>query len=134
MAYATPSDVAVELGRPFDSVSEAEKSQWTLWLDRVERTIRRRFTREGYVLDEQVGLGRPAAEDVQDVVIARVVDKIQNPNTRQSSYTKSVDDASATIRYEGANAGDPLLLTDDEWASLLPARPNRPKAFSVMPS
>lgn len=132
MAYATDSDVAVELGRP--ASSNAEGDQWTAWLARVERAIARGFRRAGLSLDTQVGLGEPTAEDVRDVEVAAVIRKIQNPTWGESSYTRSVDDVSVTTRREGGDGGDPLALFDDEWTSLLPASPNRARVFSVLPS
>jgi len=131
MAYASASDVETELGRP--ATSSAETEQWEAWLERVERAIRRRFTREGYDLDEQVELGAPSAEDVIDVEVARVVDKTNNP-AGFTSTTRSVDDASVTTRREGVASRDGLTITSAEWASLLPdASGVRSKAFSLMP-
>lgn len=135
MAYATASDVEVELGR--SATSSAETAQWEAWLERVERAIRRRFTREGYDLDAQVILDAPSEADVIDVEVARVVDKINNPTTSTSTTTtRSVDDASVsnTTRREGVETGEALTITDDEWTSLLPVPPQRAKAFSIMPS
>lgn len=131
MAYATPSDVETELGRP--ATSAAETAQWEAWLERVERAIRRRFTREGYDLDEQIELDQPAEADVIDVEVARVVDKANNPGG-YTSTTRSIDDAAVTVRREGVESSEGLTISDAEWASLLPVRPNRPKVFSVMPS
>lgn len=131
MAYATASDVEVELGRL--AVSTAETAQWEAWLGRVERAIRRRFTREGYDLDEQITLDTPSESDVIDVEVARVVDKANNPGG-YTSTTRSVDDASVTVRREGVESGDGLTITDTEWASLLPVKPRAAKAFSIMPS
>lgn len=131
MAYATASDVETELGRPATSPEEA--NQWEAWLERVERAIRRRFVREGYDLDEQVALDAPAEQDVIDVEVARVVDKINNPSGI-TSVTRSVDDASITTRREGPDSGNALTITDDEWVALLPIKPKRARAFSIMPS
>ncbi len=130
MAYATASDVEVELGRPAASV--AESAQWEAWLDRVERAIVRRFTREGYVLDDQIAAGAPTEQDLIDVEVARVVDKVNNP-AGYTSVTRSVDDASVTTRREGVESSDGLSLTKADWASLLPVVANRAKAFSLMP-
>ena len=131
MAYASASDVEVELGRP--AASTAETAQWEAWLERVERAVRRRFVREGYDLDDQIALDAPSEEDLIDVEVARVVDKANNP-AGYTSTTRSVDDASVTTRREGVASGDGLTITNDEWASLLPAAANRPRAFSIMPS
>jgi hypothetical protein len=117
MSYADPSDVAVELGRPASSA--AETAQWQAWLDRVERAIGRGFRRAGLVLADQIALGDPTVEDVTDVEVARVVDRINNP-TKVTSVTRSVDDGSITTRNDNAGDTDPLDLTDSDWQSLLP--------------
>lgn len=131
MAYATAADVEIEIGRPASST--AETAQWEAWLERVERTIRRRFTRAGYDLDDQVAMNEPSEADVIDVEVARVVDKANNPSG-YTSTTRSIDDASVTTRREGVESGDGLTITDAEWESLLPTPPKRARAFSIMPS
>lgn len=119
MTYATTSDVAVELGRPASSPEETQ--QWAAWLARVERAIVRRFTQSDLVLSDQIALGTPTEDDVRDVEVAAVLRKIANPQNF-TSITRSVDDAALTTRREGPGVnGDPLALTDDEWAALLPA-------------
>lgn len=132
MSYANTSDVVAELGRP--AASDAESTQWEAWLERVERSIRRRFIRSGYDLDAQVDVDAPTADDVVDAEVAAVIRKIQNPNWGETSYTQSIDDASVTRRREGGDGGDPLALTDAEWGALLPVAPKRSSVFSVMPS
>lgn len=135
MAYATASDVETELGR--SASSPAETAQWEAWLERVERAIRRRFTREGYDLDAQVALDAPSESDVVDVEVARVVDKVNHPTSSTSTTTtRSIDDASIsnTTRREGVETGEALTITDAEWLSLLPVKPRRSKAFSILPS
>ncbi len=132
MAYATAADVAVELGRPASSAGEGD--QWDAWIARVERSIVRAFRRAGYTLDAQVALGEPTADDVQDVEVAAVIRKIQNPTWGESSYTKSLDDGSITRRRDGNADTDPLSLLDGELAALLPAGRKSVSAFSVMPS
>lgn len=131
MAYATASDVETELGR--SATSTAETAQWEAWLERVERAIRRRFTREGYDLDDQIAVDAPSVSDVVDVEVARVVDKANNP-AGYTSTTRSVDDASITTRREGVESSEGLTITDAEWASLLPVPPRRARAFSILPS
>lgn len=118
MAYAEVTDVARELGRAATGPDELE--QWAAWIDRVERSIVRRFRASGLDLDDQVLLDNPTSDDVADVEVARVVDKINNPNSRHTSVTRSVDDAAVTYRNEGGTFGDPLELTQAEWAILLP--------------
>lgn len=133
MSYATTDDVAAELGRP--SAGAIETTQWQVWLDRVERRIRRQFVRAGLDLDTQIDLDDPNVADVVDVEAAAVVRKIQNPQWGETSTTKSIDDGSVTRRREGASAeGDPLELLDGEWSLLLPDAPRRARAYSVLPS
>lgn len=129
MTYATTSDVAVELGRP--ASTEQEAAQWDAWLGRVERSIARRFTQASLVLADQVVLGAPSAEDIRDVEVAAVLRKIANPSNF-TSVTRSIDDATLTTRREGpAVDGDPLALTDAEWAILLPPNESQGGAFTV---
>lgn len=130
MTYATTAQVAIELGRLPESVSETETVQWQQWLDRVERSISTRFVRAGLDLDAQVILGNPDADSVADVEIAAVVRKIENPSG-DTSTTISIDDGSVTRRKEGAGTVVGLDLTDAEWALLLPASSSG--AYSVTP-
>lgn len=134
MAYAQTNDVAAELGRP--AASAAETTQWVAWLDRVERTITRAFTRAGLDLEDQLVANDPYVGDVIDVEVAAVIRKIQNPIWGLTSTTRSIDDASVTERREGAREGltDPLELTSDELNRLLPTGRKRARAFSIMPS
>lgn len=119
MTYATPEDVAKEL-RGSTSVTAAEAVQWQAWLDRVERAIRRGFTRAGLDLSNQISLGDPTADDAKDVEVAVVIRKIQNPKWGETSSTVSVDDGSVTRRREGGDGGDPLELLAGDWSQLLP--------------
>lgn len=130
MSYADPSDVAVELGRPISSITPEESAQWQAWLDRVERAIERGFRRAGLVLADQIALGDPTEQDVIDVEVSRVVDKVNNPK-KITSVTRSVDDASITERNESDETGDPLDLTDLDWQTLLPNDDRA--AFSTRP-
>lgn len=131
MAYAEVSHVARELGRA--ATGPAELQQWAAWIDRVERSIVSRFRRMGLDLDEQVQLDSPTADDVADVEVARVVDKVLNPNTRTTSVTRSVDDAAVTYRADAPEVvgTDPLELTLADWARLLPG--TEFGAFSTRP-
>ena len=134
MSYAQASDVEADLGRPASSATET--AQWELWLDRVERSIERVFRRNGLVLDDQVALDDPTADDVVDVEVAAVVRKIQNPVWGRTSSTRTIDDASITDRsFEGGGSdSNPLDLTGDEISGLLPAGRKKARAFSILPS
>ena len=131
MTYGTIEQVAQELGRLPDSVTPEEVLQWGQWLERVERTIRARFTRAGLVLSTQVALDAPDAETVADVEVAAVARKIENPSG-DTSTTVTIDDGSVTRRKEGASTAPGLELTDAEWALLLPA--STAGAYSTRPS
>lgn len=138
MTYGTTAQVAHELGRLPDSVTTAESLQWNQWLNRVEDSIRARFIRAGLVLSDQVALGLPAEATVADVEAEAVARKVLNPSG-ESSKTRTItaDDGtvSNTSRYESTQVGvDPLLLTDEQWARLLPVGRRRASVFSVMPS
>lgn len=140
MTYATPSDVAEDL-RGSTSYSDAEGVQWQRWLDRVERNIRRGFKSHGFDLDTQVAADDPTAAEVVDAEVAAVVRKhwqmrAANEVVPGTSRTVSIDDGSITNRNDSRTNVDydPLGLTDAEWTALLPRKPKRARAFSVMPS
>ena len=122
MTYGTVEQVATELGRAVDSITDLERDQWQQWLDQVERTIEGRFRRVGLDLAAQVALGDPEAETVADVEVAVGARKVRNPEGTTSTPV-SVDDGSVTKRREGSKIDDLgyLRLTDDEWDQLLPA-------------
>lgn len=117
MTYATTDDVVTELGR--STSSSEETAQWQAWLDRVERIITRRFVRAGLVLADQVTDGNPTADEVADVEVTAVVRMIRNPDGL-TSVTRTIDDGTITTRREGADDVSGLVITDAEWASLLP--------------
>jgi len=127
--YATPQDVALEY-RGSTSVSSSENFQWQSWIDRVTRSIERRFRRAGFDLEQQVTLQNPARGDVQDAIVAAVIRKISNPNG-DTSTTVTIDDGSVTRRKEGAGTVAGLDLTDAEWEELLPSTTSM--AFSTRP-
>lgn len=138
MTFATPDQVAVELGRSTDSITDTERIQWQSWLDRVERAIYRRFKRSGLDLDAQIALGDPTAEDVADVEVAAVARKFRVSEAASkiapgTSRTRSIDDGSITDRNDSRidSGYEPLDLLDDEWASLLPSALGG--AFSTRP-
>lgn len=135
MTYGTTDQVATELGRLPESVTDAEADQWQQWLNRVERAISARFARMGLSLVGQIAEGLLDSATVADVEVSAVARKVRNPDG-STSTTVSVDDGSVTRRREGAdNLGDdPLTLTADEWAILLPSAATASGAFSVRPA
>lgn len=119
MTYATPDDVAVELGRPpFDEKADAAQiAQIQRWLDRTEAIIRLRIPD----LDDRVAAGTPPEAVVVDVESAVVARKVLNPNGLTSkAQTRTLDDWSETQSETiGSDYMDGTLqLTDDEWALL----------------
>lgn len=140
MTYATPEDVAKEL-RGSTTVSAVEEVQWQTWLDRIERDIRRGFKRNGFDLETQITADDPTEAEVVDVEVAAVIRKYWSVKGFErvapgTSQTRTVDDASVTDRNDGRSTltYDPMALTDREWVDLLPSKPKRARAFSVMPS
>lgn len=133
MPYATPLDVANELGRPLPD--DPEVTQWVGWIARVERKLERLFQRSGYDLATQIAAGSPTEDEVVDLVVTRVAAKVLNP-TGLTSVTRSIDDASVTTRREGSAvvSGDPLDIDADDITDLLPTGRRRVRAYSVSPS
>lgn len=123
MLYTTVSDVATRLGRP---LSGPEEAQVGAWIQDVEETIRARIVD----LDDRVIEGVPPFGIVTKVVAGAVLRKLHNPDGL-TSKTVSVDDGSVTTRRDGYRGGDPLSLTDEEWAELMPASASG--AWSVRP-
>ncbi len=136
MSYATPDDVAQELGRPTSSVTPEQQAQWQRWLDRVERDIAKGFRRAGLDLAAAVVAGDPTSEEVADVEVAAVVRKVQNPTWGRTSVTRQVDDGSVTYRNESGLKVDPLDLLEDDIADLLPdgVEADNAGAYSVRPT
>ena len=133
MAWAQATDVEAQLGR--SASSGAETNQWGAWLEVVDRRIRRAFTLAGFNLDDEIADDAPLMDNVIDVEVAAVIRKIQNPEWGVTSTTRSIDDASITKRREGSTGDrDPLALTRDELANLIPTGRKRAKAFSILPS
>lgn len=120
MTYATPADVAKELGR--STPTGTELAQWQVWLDRVERNIVRAFAAAGLTLADEVTDGRVLAADLKDVEVVRVAARITlGLPGGLTSTTVTVDDASVTNRRDGGGPDyDPLALTPADLDALLP--------------
>lgn len=126
MTYATPADVAAELGRLAADLSPAEHVQYQAWLNRIEATIKVRIPD----LDALVESGRLDAATVVSVEAAAVSRKALNPEGLRS-VTKSVDDGSLTKVRDTDLSSGVLFIAEDEWLLLTPRRPRG--AFSVAP-
>lgn len=123
MAYATPADVEISLGR---DLSASETTQVTGLLERAELIITRRITD----LTDRIA-DDAALEDVVVMVEADVVARvIRNPDGNRQ---ESIDDYSYT-RDPNVAAGY-LYLTDEEWALLLtsPGTSTASEAFTITP-
>lgn len=129
MTYAKVDDVAVRLGRPITDADEI--AQVTAWLEDVEAAIIRGFRRAGMVLADQVTLGDPTEADLVSVESKRVAAKVKNPDAKETSVTRSIDDAQVTTRREKVSVEDELDLTDSDWQILLPVMAGG--AFSSRP-
>lgn len=126
MTYASPADVAAEMGRSADSLTPAEEIQYQAWLGRVEATIKTRIPD----LDARVASGALDEATVISVEAAAVARKALNPEGLRQ-VTKSIDDGSVTKVRDTELSSGVLFITDDEWLLLLPRRPRG--AFSVTP-
>ena len=114
MAYVNATDVADRLGRPISDPLEVK--QVNAWIADVEATIVARVPD----LADRIADGTVLLDTVVRNVANAVIRKIHNPDGLTST-TVSVDDGSVTKRRDGYHGGDPLALTDLEWAQLLPA-------------
>lgn len=123
--YANVDDVADRLGRPISD--PLEERQVSAWIRDVEGSILARVPNLAEnTIDGSLSLGV-----LTKIIANAVVRKIQNPDGLTST-TVSVDDGSVTKRRDGYRGGDPLELTDGEWAQILPV-PN-PHGWSTRPS
>lgn len=122
MTYATPQDVADELGRPLSG--SAETTQFAGWLLRVEALILTRIPD----LAARIAAGSLDQAVVVSVEAAVAARKALNPagkqNERIDDYSYGLTDAAASVD---------LTLTDVEWATLLTA-PERRQAFTIRPA
>jgi len=125
MTYATVSDVATELGRPTPTDAPV-LAQWNSWLRQVEARIKVRVVD----LDTRAAANSDYAALVADVEASVVARKVLNPEGLRS-VTTSIDDGSLTKMRDSGTGAEPLALTDQEWALLLPTRPTG--AFTIRP-
>lgn len=122
MTYASPQDVADELGRPIPT-DPVEIAQITRWLGRAENMIRGRIPD----LDTQATDAAFAAL-VVDVEAAAVARRVQNPEGLRS-VTKTIDDGTMTKVRDQVLSDGQLRILDEEWDLLLPA--SSPDALST---
>lgn len=116
--YTSVEDVATELGRP---LAEAEQPQIASWIARVEARIATRIPDLDTRVTDQLFFARLTG--IVSDVVAR---KARNPEGMRS---ERIDD----YYYDrGAQTAD-LMLTDAEWAELMPELGTR-GAFSIRPS
>lgn len=116
MAYASPDDVAANLGRP---LSEVEIAQVTLWIGWAERAIARRLT-----------LAALVPEDLRMVLTEAVTARLRSPEPL-TRIDVSVDDGSMSKTYARSSG---LIEILPEWWELLGwVDPSARKAFSITP-
>lgn len=106
MAYATPNDVAVRLGR---DLTPEETALVSVRLEDVERMIRRAIPD----LDAQIAAGTIDVNDVIQVEADAVLRVVRNPD----GYISETD-GDYTYRLSDNAASGLLGLTDDEWGML----------------
>jgi hypothetical protein len=109
MSYATPSDVAVRLGR---ALTDAEVAQSLAYLDDIEAEIRSRFSDvDSRALDANylALLIRVEATAAKRVFL--------NPGGIRQ-HAESVDDYSQSDTYDTAISAGALYVSDDEWRLL----------------
>lgn len=116
--FATVTDIATRLGRPY--VSDEEEAQVAAWLEDVETLILERIPD----IEAAISLGAPSYNTVVAIVAAAVIRKINNPTGK---IQERIDDYSYGLTAAAANAD--LSLTDAEWARLMPSLGSG--AFSV---
>jgi len=122
VTYATPQDVADELGRPIPT-DPVEIAQINRWLGRAENMIRGRIPD----LDTRATDAAFAAL-VVDVEAAAVARRVQNPEGLRS-VTKTIDDGTVTKVRDQVLSDGQLRILDEEWDLLLPA--SAPDALST---
>ncbi|MDF1705019.1 MAG: hypothetical protein P1U38_09620 [Aeromicrobium sp.] len=120
MAYATVTDVATRLGRPFKGQTESD--QWTAWLEDIEAIINGRFN-----LESAIAAGKPTEAVVKMVEANAVIRKINNPTGKRS---ERIDDYYYDYGERGSSEG--LYLNDDEWALIAP-NGSPDGAFTIRP-
>lgn len=111
MTVASVDDVAVELGRLFDTAAETDQAQW--WLDSAELVIAARLGSVANIDQDLLKL----------VEVLAVAAKVRRHGTAESSVTVSVDDGSVTRRYDNPLTSDDI--TDEWWDLLMGRQPTR---------
>jgi len=121
MSYTTIADVAAELGRPIPT-DAATIAQWNWWIVGAENQIRAAVPD----LDARIAADPTFRDVVVHIVAAAVARVARNPEGLRQ-ITKSIDDGSVTKTVDNSRSAGGLVITDDEWAQLLPLN----EAFTV---
>lgn len=124
MSFATVEDVQKRLGR---DLTTAEIDQVAEWLQDLEADIRARIS-DVYALMSDEVTGASYTRTVTRVVAETIVAKLKNPKGLRQ-YTESVDDYSLTETVDTANSSGRLVITDSDWALLIPSLDG--DAFSI---
>lgn len=112
MTYATPDDVATELGREI-SADGMEYRQVGKWLNRCEMQIRQRIpVLDDWCADETY---KAIVVEVESAAVAR---KALNPEGLRSTMTQ-IDDGSLQTTYDSARPVGEVVVLESEWDMLL---------------
>lgn len=115
-----PSDIAVALGRPADSISFEEEAQWQMWIGDALMLISARL---GDLADlDQAKLNY--------VVREAVVSHVRKPDDA-TQVEVAVDDARSSRTYRSSKGRVTII---DDWWNLLSPKDSTVSAFSIRPS
>jgi len=103
----TPTDIAVELGRPAPDAGSVEFAQWTRWIARARLLIQARLG-DLTALDQAV---------LDEVVLLAVSAHAKNPDSATQVDVR-IDDAATSRRYSKSSGS--IQIADEWWALLDP--------------
>lgn len=121
---ATVKDVATQLGRPIDEPSEI--AQVTAWIELADMLIRQRYPN----LDQLIADKRVSENAVNLVEASAVARYARNPEGF-TSKSERIDDYQTTYAMTNSTVG--LVITDAEWALLIPSDSGAEGAFTITP-
>jgi hypothetical protein len=121
MAFTSPFDVAVRLGR---DLTDAEKLQAQSWLTDVETLIRSR------VSDYATRVGDPDFVALVRLVEVKAVRRVFLNLKGARQHSETIDDFTQSDTFDVTIAGSDLFVTDEEW-QLLGAGSARAGSFSM---
>ena len=113
--YATPSDVAAELGVPAPVPGTPLYQQYERWISRATSQVRARIPD----LDARAAADPNYRDVVADVIVSAAARKARNPEGYRSTST-TVDDATISRTRDHALSDGEIRITDEEWALITP--------------